>query len=118
MRSEREKVAAGVVIVRGYIDTSAFLRVRSLVFKLRDGDNELIGREDPLIEVPKDLPIKPPAGFEREFRNHSQIVIDRAIAAGTFGLTLEQVISVVENTKTTREAVVMAASMRMLMGVE
>jgi hypothetical protein len=116
MRSERERTDAGVAIVRGYIDISAFLRVRSLVYQLKAGENEVFGDEDSLIELPKDWPLPPPKGFEREFQGNSQLVIDRAIAAGTFGLTLEQVIIVVENTKTTREAVVMAAGMRMLMG--
>ena len=100
----------------GVFGVDAFCRVRELLFRLADGENFVTGREDELLVLPKDWPLPPPDGLYREFREHSLPIIDRAIAAGTFGLDLETVISIVEQTETTREAAEMAASMRVLIG--
>ena len=100
----------------GHFDIAAFYRVRDMLFRLADGENPWTGREDELLVLPKGWPSPPPEGLYAEFKNHTQPIIDRAIAAGTFGLDLETVINIVENTKTTREAAEMAASMRVLMG--
>jgi hypothetical protein len=100
----------------GHFDYSAFMRVRDMLFRLAEGENFVTGREDELLVLPKGWPLPPPDGLYREFREHTQPIIDRAVAAGTFGLSLETVIQIVENTKTTREAAEMAASMRVLMG--
>jgi len=104
------------IVKAGGFDYAAFLRVHDLLFRLADGENPVTGREDELIVLPKHWPLNPPPGLYAEFKDHSQPIIDRAIAAGTFGLDLETVISIVEQTETTREAAEMAASMRVLMG--
>lgn len=100
----------------GTFDISAFLRVRNLVLRIREGESPLPGEEEELLTLPKDWPMPPPDGMFHEFKNCTQEIIDRAIAAGTFGFDLETVVQIVRSTKTVRDAFVMAAGMRVLIG--
>ena len=101
----------------GVFDFTAFLRVRRMVLRVKDGESPIItGDEEELLTLPKDWPLPPPDGLLHEFQNCSQEIIDRAIAAGTFGFDLETVVQIVHSTETVRDAAIMAAGMRVLMG--